>query len=226
MPRVKVFDDLTSTLFDIIDAADKEGYSRFVKPRDYLPRDVSLRSNAALQRVLESALHPHYLFVSNAKSWPKSIEASRLKLDNGDWLVRFNAARLFFLPGNKPTKELTELRDLFEAMKPYFTANANNERPAIIRAMNQRDGNGRVYGSFSFLCCESGPKDFARELQARIDASPTLKHFQRHYALALSKIGRYSWCDLKEESFFPLLEQPWTSAFQERFIREKASASA
>lgn len=97
-------------------------------------------------------------------------------LPNRDWLVGFNAAEFFFLPGDKPNKELKEVRKLFEAMKPFYEANTNLDSPYVIRLMNERDTNGRVYGSF--------------KLQGLLDTSPTLMLtlFMRNTALALGKL--------------------------------------
>lgn len=221
MPDIKVFDDLEHTLFDIIDAADSDGYSHFVRPKAYFPRDVSHRSKAALREVLECALQSHPLFVQRAQSWLDHIEASKTVLDNGDWLIRFNAVRFFLLPGISPAEELAELRSLFDAMKPHYVANAHSEQPGFIRVMNERDGKGRVYGSLKCMGAAPGADALGAQLQARINASPTLLHFQRQYGLRLGKVGRYSWCDLREENFFLSDEQPWKAAFYEKRAIER-----
>ena len=217
MTPIKLFDYLDNTVFDIIDVANEEGCAHFVVPKAYLPAGASLRSKATLRKTFEAALQPHYLFVQHAKNWLEKIETESHVLEDGAWLVKFNAARLFFLPGVEPGKELAELRSLFEVMKEYFVANAYGQSPAVIRAMNNRDRNGRVYGSFTCLKGAEQPTDITKELQARIEASPVLQHFQRHCALALCKVGRYSWCDLREENFFRVLERPWKLMYRKRY---------
>lgn len=224
MPSVKIFDELQNTVFNILDASTRQGRAHFVKPRQHLPRDISLKSAGALKKVFECAVLDHHLFVGRSKKGYEQLEVDKLELPNGDWLVGFNAARFFFLPGDKPTKELKELRGLFTALRPFFEVNATQLSPVAIRVLNERDSNGRVYGRL--VCIGGGhePEGFEQSLKDLIDSSETLTLFMRNCALKLSKLGRYSWCDLREEHLFGELEQPWKQAFFKKYRAAQQSA--
>lgn len=226
MPTIKVFDDLVNTVFDIIDAADTKGRTHFVAPARFMPKDVKPWTQAGLHALLERALRPHGLFFSSSKAWPKAIQAEQAELENGDFLVGFNAAKFFMLPGLKPRKELAELRELFEEMKAFFLAHADAPRPPQLRMMNERDRHGRVYGTCTAILEDGKTSDIESRLHARFEASPALQHFQRQYALALGKIGRYSWFNLTEENFFPMTERPWENAFRKRHEETQKRAGA
>ena len=221
MTTLKVFYDLDNTVFDIIDAADENGRTHFVVPAHCLPTDVNPWSQDGLDDMLDSALNPHGLFVSSSKTWPKAIEAKQTKLENGDCLVGFNAAKFFLLPGLKPREELAELRGLFEVMKNFFLAHANASSPVMLSLMNNRDSHGRVYGTYKVVLKDGEEDaDIGPQLDERIKASPVLQQFQRNYALALDKVGRYSWLNLTENNFFRAGARPWELAFLKRHIEE------
>ena len=223
MAETKVFDDLDNTVFAIIDAADEKGITRCIVPKQSL-------QGRSLREVLEDTLDDYRLWTSSSKGWLKAIDGSKVVLDDGHWLVSFNAARFFGLPCEAPAEELAELRELFQMMKPHFVANAQAASPGFIRVLNEHNNHNRVYGS---LKCHSSGNDgvdgaeLGRQLQAVIDASPVLLHFQRSYALKLGRIGRYSWCDLREENFFASGAQPWREAFaRKRAERLQASQAS
>lgn len=225
MPSVKVFDELHSTVFDILDTATRQGRAHFIRPQGRLPRSVSHKSAGALKKVFEGSLQDHHLFVGRSKKGYEQLEVDKLVLPNGDWLVGFNAARFFFLPGDKPTKELKELRAFFAALRLFYEVNASQLSRVAIRLLNERDGNGRVYGRLACIGGGHEPEGFELSMKEVVDSSETLTLFMRNCALALSKLGRYSWSDLREEHLFHESEQPWKQAFYKKYRAAQQSAS-
>ncbi len=232
MPKdiyVRLFDDLDATVFDIIDAADAKGFAGFIRDETWLPRPLPAKTDDVIRELLESVFQPHLLFtlkLSQTKKWVKDIEATRYVQPDGSWVVRLNIARFFLLPGEKPRAELAELRKFFEQMKAFYELHAQAHRPAAISFMNERDHNKRTYGSIRCSIDDVEDPETSARLQATIDASPALQHFQREHALSLQKMGPYSWCAVTEEPFFKTLDQPWRKASYARFSAEANAKKA
>lgn len=221
MTTLKFFDDSLHTLLDVIDAADEEGMTRCVVPKRWLPQGVTRTTKKALLEVLETVLQPYGLFTGNSLTWLNAIQAQVHTDDQGNWVVAFHAGKFFRLPCKNVTQELAELRGWLDQMRGFFLAHADLDAPGRIRLMNERDGNGRVYGSLLCLGESQEAHHWNAVLQSQLKGSEVLTEFMRQTALALSKIGRYSWGDLREEQLFAPDQRPWEQAFYKKRFADR-----
>jgi hypothetical protein len=225
MNTTMTFDDLDSSIFDIIDAADEQGFVHFVSVSRFRRQAPGDKLDDLLRNAIESAFPRQHLFtakLSQSKKWLKDIEASRTELPSGDWLVRLNLARFLLLPGEAPAKELAQLRGFFEQMKPYFEANADGPDAVSARFLNERDSKGRVFCSLRCAHDEGSPDVWAEKLMATAEASPALIHFMREQARCLQKVGPWSWFNMTEECLYREHDRPWKNAWLEKRSRETA----
>lgn len=220
-----------NTLFDIIDAADAAGYATFTFSKQYADcvfRDLPKDKKAALRRMLESLFHCEPLLtlkLDRLKRWVDDIEASSTTDEAGNVHLRVNLARMLLLPCEQPAAELAELRQLFERMKPFFETNAS--RRSDVQFCNERDRRRAVYGRIS--CRVEGEKGMETDeqhtkvLQDQVAASPVLQAFLRNVALALQKIGPWSWLCIDEDQLYGRHAGPWSQAY---FAARQAKRSA
>lgn len=226
--------NIPETLFDIIDSADADGYATFTYGKDYVAyvfRDLSKNKDEAMRRMLGSLFRKQSLLtlkLERLKRWVTDIEATSTTDEAGDVHLRMNLARMLLLPCEKPAAELDELRGFFTAMMPFFEAHANER--SDIQVCNNRDRNKAIYATFA---CRFEGKDgkmekdtvFQPALQAIVDASPVLQYFFRNVALALQKIGPWSWVCLDEENLYGPYNGPWSKAFLESRQSKKVSTA-
>jgi hypothetical protein len=219
------------TLFDIIDAADADGYATFTLSKQYVGyvfRDLPKNKNDALRHMLESLFYRQPLLtlkLERLKRWVTDIEASSTTDEAGSVHLRINLARMLLLPCERPATELAELRCFFAALLPFFEAHATER--SDFQVCNNRTHNKAVYASFA--CRVQGKENmmekdtvFQPALQAMVDASPTLQYFFRNVALALQKIGPWSWVCLDEDHLYGPNQGPWSMSF---FAEHQAKSS-
>jgi len=214
---------MRQTLLTLLDAAGPDGYADITISKNYIFRELPANKTDALRKLLTTYFYNYPLLslkFEQVKGWVKTVEAKGAADDQGNWTIRVNMARLFYLPCENPQAELKQLRALFEAMKPFFEANAH--RRADIQICNNRDHNKRVYGAMTCRVEESADRmgkdeTFTEALKSQIDASPALQYFLRSVALGLQKMGPWSWTILDEDHLFGRNAGPWSVAFIENY---------
>lgn len=214
---------MNKTICDIIDMADSSGYATISFKSTGIYSKLPTKNADALRKLLEQFFYSQPLLtlkLSKMKKWITDIEATGAADEKGDWTVHFNVARLFYLPCEKPMAELAQLRELFETMKEFFKKNSH--RRSDVQICNNRDNNKRVYGAMS--CRVEAKKDlmekdeqFTAVLQHQIDASSALQFFMKEVALALQKMGPWSWCCIDEDQLFGPHAGPWSIAWFEAY---------
>lgn len=222
---------MRQTLLTILDAAGPEGYANITISKDYF-RELPPNKTDALRKLLKLYFYNYPLLTlkfEQLKGWVKTVDAKGAADDQGNWTIRLNLARLFYLPCENPQAELKELRALFESMKPFFEANAH--RRADIQICNNRDRNKKVYGSMNCRVEESEnsmalDEEFTQALKDQIDASSALQYFLRSVALGLQKMGPWSWTILDEDHLFGRNAGPWSVAFIEAYRANENKAPA
>lgn len=218
---------MADTLFELIDLADETGFGTLVIPSYYVGKDLPKVRADALREVLERAFYSQPLLtlkLSRLKRWVKDIEASATVGAHGEWHIRLNLARLFLLPCDSPAAELAELRGLFEAMKPFFEANAL--RRSDIQLTNNRNRRGAVYGNLSCRVegkdCMDADEAYTKQLAEMVANSKALQAFLRNVAMALQRIGPWSWVCLDEDHLYGKYAGPWSQAFFEALRKQDA----
>jgi hypothetical protein len=223
----------SDTLFEILDAAGADGYASFSFSKqyaDYVFQDLPKNKGEALRCILESLFRRQPLLtlkLDRLKRWVTDIETTAVTDAEGTLHVRMNLARMFLLPCEKPAEELAELRGFFTAMLPFFEAHAKER--SHIQICNNRDRKKAVYASFncSFEGAENGMSkddEVQARLQAMVDASPVLQAFFRNVALALQKIGPWSWVCIDEDSLYGPNQGPWSQSFFEQHQAKNKTA--
>lgn len=212
---------MRQTLLTLLDAADPAGYAEIAISKNFIFQELPPNKTDALRKLLEGYFYSYPLLTlkfEQFKSWVKTVEAEGSADDEGNWNIRVNLARLFYLPCENPQAELNELRTLFSSMKKFFEANPH--RQARIQICNNRDRNKKVYGTMTCLveASESSmapDEEFTKMLKDQIDASSGLQYFLRSVALSLQKMGPWSWTILDEDHLFGRNAGPWSVAFFE-----------
>ena len=202
---------LDISIFDLFDAVDDNGYySGSVHPcftshkqMDGLKRDDLARHlvNAHLMNMRSFT----FIF-DRVKKTIKDQEVSATVDDQGLWTLSLNLAKFFRLPGLRPVEELAELRKFFEAIQDFITTKAPHR--AGVQLTNNRDNKGRVYGELrAWVDAPTDPGDgtdpmMTTRLEDMVKASSVLQAFLRNSALALQKIGPWSWDTFDENLLF------------------------
>lgn len=196
------------TVFDFIDAADQDGFVSFTIPANRIYEALPADKQGRLRVLLQAAFHNLPVFTTKLDLVRKFVDQLDATCEPrvGAWHVRLNLAKLVLLPGIDPKGELAQLREWFTVMREFFEFHARH-RTHIMLA-NERDRHGRVYAS---VACKvspwkgegryNAPRHTAR-LQAMVSQSPALTHLTREIALALGKMGPYSWVNVTEEQLF------------------------
>jgi hypothetical protein len=96
-------------------------------------------------------------------------------------------------------------------LKAFFEA--HEAERVDVQIVNNRDRNKRVFGGISCRVPADEHKMTSDEtataaLKVRIVASPALSHWLRQVALALGKIGPWSWTLIRGEDLFGYGESP------------------
>lgn len=194
------------TLFNYIDAADADGFYSFTMRGHYL-RDLPADKWEARTKLLTSHFYNQPLLslkFRRLKRWVKDVETTSHVDAAGTWHLRINLARAMLLPCENPKAELAELRALFEAMKPFLEAHPH--RHADVQICNNRNRNKAVYGTIG--CRFEGSKGMESDpvhdpvIRAVVECSPVLQVFLRNIALALQKIGPWSWITFDEDNLY------------------------
>jgi hypothetical protein len=209
---------MIENLPELLTAGDDAGVYRFSCDAKWLPRDLPKKRVDALREVLLSHFIDYPLLghsLELSKRRVDAVEASADVDNHGAWHVQVNLAKLVFLPGNDPREELTQLQALFGGMKDFFTAHP--EHRCYVQLCNERDRHSRVYGT---LACRI-PQDkkpslvdaaYTQRLQGLTAANPTLAAWLRAVALALGKLGPWSWVCLTEDHLFGRCKGPWAQS--------------
>lgn len=196
-------------LFELIDRAGITGGIGMTIRKGWLtdlePGTRTEQTRELLLNVLYG-LHPFTMRFDHVAKWVKEVEAWAKREEDDGWTLRFNVAKLLYLPCEKPTEELAQMRAFLEAMKPFFEEHAG--KAARLSIQNNRDRNGKVYGEL-FLSAGDSPEAKASceahkaRLDALIEASPALQHMLRTAALTLQKLGPWSWVNFTEDMLYP-----------------------
>jgi hypothetical protein len=191
----KPFNYLHNTIFEAIDAADNNGYLTFEVPSQNLPHLRSLRPRESLRELVLKTFEHHPLFTLRLRRMPRAeiarIDASYYtNPETQDWTITLRLSKLMLLPGVNHSQELADMRALFEHMREYFTGYAQVQKDACISFENTRGPRNSIRGHIRCLPEKSEQgRDTGAELQACIDASPSLTYFQRQHAYELQKFG-------------------------------------
>jgi hypothetical protein len=225
---------LDLSIFDLFDAADDDGYyngrvpAQFTAAYEYESRKKPDRLRKLLRTQLINFRQFTFIF-DRVKKTLKDLDVSATRDAQGCWTVRLNLAKLFMLPGIAPIQELAELRAFFDAIRNFIEASIPSR--AWVQLTNNRDQNGRVFGELLAGNCSDSDDSAADQTDAAMTASlkemvassEVLQAFLRNSALALQKIGPWSWNTFDENLLYGHNKGPHYS-YRLRELREAANA--
>jgi O6-methylguanine-DNA--protein-cysteine methyltransferase len=196
----------TKNLLTLVESANERG---FITLREATP--IRCKEQAR-ERLLSAFMDMNLVTVrlDHVKKAISEIEPSWCVTENGNELT-LNLAKLLLLPAAAPPEELAAFREMLLEMQAFFKT--HEKERVDIQLCNNRDRNGRVYGT---LRCRvpAGERKMAADesatdaLNARIVGNTALSHWLRQVALALQKLGPHSWCCIREDELFGCFEGP------------------
>ena len=204
-------------IFELIDGAAQDGSYTFYAERRYKPGHRPPSHADTLRDVIETHFLEHGLFTLRLlqdERWLNAIAARGDSDGVGSWKVQLDLCRLFLLPGRSPAAELTELRGLYAAMKPFFFDAA----PVTEFSDVQICFDGERRPVVGVIRCRTrktsrGPVDVdvlhTQRLAGMVAASPTLQAFVSKAAQVLSRVGANSWHSITEGQLYGQDESPW-----------------
>lgn len=196
----------TRNMLTLVESANELGFITF---REATP----IRSKTHARERILSALYDMNLLtlrLDHVKKTISEIDPSWRVTAHGNELTA-NLAKLLLLPAQAPAEELAAFREMLLEMQAFFKS--HEKERVNIQLCNNRDRNGRVYGT---LRCRvptgeqkmSTDESATAALNARIAGNPVLSHWLRQVALALQKLGPHSWCCIREDELFGRFEGP------------------
>jgi hypothetical protein len=223
------------SLLDAFDNTAADGTLEFAMPKDaYLDPDEPKTRASIARQLIESFFHGQCLALVRfdlVKSFLKEVLVELSQTDEGHWVVNINFAKLMLLPCEAPAKELAELRTLFAFLKDWMLLDPTRIMSAQI--CNERDAHSKVYGSIKVHFrenLESTTPNRALEANVKLDelvtGSPLIQAYLRQVALALGKMGPYSWATIQEEQLFGYGRGPWTDWFHAQYKAKQAAKQA
>lgn len=216
----------STNLLTLIDSADEHGRVCFC-----VPNNDPLQTKDLAREWLSTMFMHNALLTLRLDRVKKAITEIDLVLapvgENHTALV-INLAKLLQLPGAAPAQELAEFRELVVAIRAYYEAHPTER--VDVQLCNNRDRNGRVYGSIG--CRGPDGENRAKadheataKLEALISASPALKHWLRQIGLSLQKIGPWSWAIVREDDLFGYSMGPHAQHVWKNIMTEAKSAA-
>lgn len=197
----------TRSLITLVESADDKGFITLQTYRDPI-RSKEQARNWLLLSMMDTPLLTVRL--NHVKKAINEIEPSWRELGASSALT-LNLVKLLLLPAEEPAMELASFHEMLLEMKQFFIAHAADR--VNIQLCNNRDRNGRVYGTL--LCRQSDGEGKAKtderateSLNARIARHPALSHWLRQVALSLQKRGPHSWCLIREDDLFGVFAGP------------------
>lgn len=214
-----------ATLFSIIDAADEHGLYRFSA---HIRDEPSVLEKMSREEKIRSLVEMHFY----------DLPLLTLRLDNlkkhivhvgacgpdttvnaaGVWNVQLELARLMLLPAVEPKAELQQARKLFDTMLPFFASDPT--RQVDVQIVNERDSHGTIQGRLTCrvrdpaarkMITTSDSEACTAQLRSLVAESPALQHFMKQTALALQKVGPWSWVCISEDQLYGHQRGPYSN---------------
>ncbi len=208
------------TLLAFIDAADDSGLLHLDIPANRIYTELTAAKLDAARELMEHVFNHLPLItlkLDRVKRHARDVLEEFERRADGSCRLVVRLAPLLLLPGVAPREELAQLRELLVAMRDAMAAHSTVR--CDVQLCNNRDRSKRVYGSLGFRTMPEGhdkavhDEAVTQALNARIEASEVLQHWLREVALALQKLGPWSWCCIQEDHLFGSYQGPWFQHF-------------
>lgn len=209
------------SILEVIDKADEAGNYSFIVKKLAVQADVSTKGTNVLRELLRS----HFCTFTNCtlqsgrtRRWTDGLDATASVNEHGDWTVQLNLSKFFRLPALRPRAELTELREFFAAMKPFFEQHASSR--AVVEFFSRR-----LKGSVSdALECRYPvvlglativDQDHTKPLRALVEGSSVLQFFLDSVYRFGDAVGPWEFANMNEAMLYGLEDGPAMRRFLE-----------
>ena len=219
----------TTNLLTLIESADEHGRVCF-----HVRNSEPVRNkDEAREYLLTVFMHnaPVTLRLDRVKKAITEIDLVLAQVDATHTALSVNLAKLLQLPGIAPAEELAAYREMVLEMRTFYEAHPTES--CSIQVCNNRDRNGRVFGS---IACRVPSKteehravpDVAatNALNSRIQGNQALSHWLRQLAMSLQKIGPWSWAIIREENLFGYSAGPYAKHVWQQVLAEAKAPKA
>lgn len=218
----------TTSLVTLIDSADVHGRVCFCLSKS----DRVRTKEQAREYLLTVFMHSSALTVrlDRVKKFISEIDLELAPAGENPATLTVNLAKLLLLPSVAPADELAAYRAMLLELRAFHEAHPTER--CSIQVCNNRDRNGRVYGTIACRVPSKTEKHKAvqddaatQSVNKLIEGSPALVHWLRQMALALQKIGPWSWAIIRDEELFGYSQGPYARHIMAQVIAEAAAST-
>jgi hypothetical protein len=217
----------TTNLVTLIDSADEHGRVCF-----YIPNNDPVRNkDQAREYLLTVFMHNAAvtLRLDKVKKFITEIDMALEPAGVNHTALTVNLAKLLMLPAMAPAEELTAYRAMVLELRAFYEAHPTER--CSVQVCNNRDRNGRVYGTIACRVPSTTDEHKAVQDEAAtqalcklIEGNQALVHWLRQMALALQKIGPWSWAILSEENLFGYNKGPHAKHIWAQIVAETTAS--
>jgi hypothetical protein len=213
----------TTNLVTLIDSADENGRVCF-----YIPNNEPVRNKDQAREYL-SIVFMHNAAVTerldHVKKFITEIDMELAPAGVNHTALSLNLAKLLLLPSIAPAEELAAYREMLLELRAFYEAHPTEK--CSVQVCNERDRNGRVFGTIACRVPSKTEEHKAvqdqaatQSVNARIEGNPALVHWLRQMALALQKRGPWCWAIISEENLFGYSQGPYARHIWEKVVAE------
>ena len=213
----------TTNLVTLIDSADEHGRVCF-----YIPNNEPVRNKDQAREYLSIVfMHTSAVTVrlDRVKKFITEVDMQLAPAGVNHTALTVNLAKLLLLPSIAPAEELAAYRAMLLELRAFYEAHPTER--CSVQVCNNRDRNGRVYGT---IACRVPSKTdehkvvpdeaATQSVNKRVEGSPALVHWLRQMALALQKRGPWAWAIISEENLFGYSQGPYAKHIWEKVVAE------
>lgn len=216
----------TTNLVTLIDSADEHGRVCF-----YIPNNDPVRNKDQAREYL-STVFMHNSAVTarldRVKKFITEIDMELAPAGVNHTALTVSLAKLLLLPAIAPVAELAAYRAMLLELRAFYEAHPTEK--CSVQVCNNRDRNSRVYGTITCRVPSKTEEHKAVQDEAAtqalcklIEGNQALVHWLRQMALALQKLGPWSWAIISEENLFGYSNGPYAKHIWAKIIAESAT---
>ena len=213
----------TTNLVTLIDSAEEHGRVCFRVPNKEPVRTKEQAREYLLTVFMFNAAVT--LRLEKVKKFITEVDLERKPDGENHTALSLNLAKLLQLPGIAPADELAAFREMVLELRAFHEAHPTEN--CNVQVCNNRDRNGRVYGTIACRVPSKTEQHMADQdeaatlaLNKRIAGNQVLVHWLRQMALALQKIGPWASALIRQDDLFGYSQSPYSRYLMAKIIAE------
>lgn len=213
----------TTNLVTLINSADENGRICI-----YIPNNEPVRNKDQAREYLLTVFMFNAavtLRLEKVKKFITEVDMQLKPAGVNHTALTLNLAKLLQLPGIAPAEELAAFREMVQELRAFHEAHPTEN--CSVQVCNNRDRNGRVYGTIACRVPSKTEEHMAVQDEAatqsvnkRIEGNPALGHWLRQMALALQKIGPWASAFIRQDDLFGYSQGPYAKHIWEKVVAE------